>query len=68
MYYTYILLSKKDGNYYAGYSQDLKLRFKQHQEGCVESTKNRRPLKLIYYSPSEMLKEAIPIHRDYFTG
>ena len=49
MYYTYILLSKKDGNYYAGYSKNLKLRFKQHREGIVESTKNRRPLVLIYY-------------------
>jgi len=49
MYYTYILFSKKDGKCYAGYSKSLKLRFKQHQEGIVESTKNRRPLKLIYY-------------------
>ncbi|MFC2093014.1 GIY-YIG nuclease family protein [Bacteroidota bacterium] len=49
MYYTYVLLSKKDGKYYAGYSKNLKLRFKQHQDGNVESTKNRRPLILIYY-------------------
>ena len=49
MYYTYVLLSKKDGKYYSGYSRNLKLRFKQHQDGIVESTKNRRPFKLIYY-------------------
>ena len=49
MYYTYILRSKKDGNFYAGFTQDLKLRFDQHNKGQVESTKDRRPFKLIYY-------------------
>ncbi|MDP2855583.1 MAG: GIY-YIG nuclease family protein [bacterium] len=27
----------------------IKLRFEQHQKGLVESTKDRRPLKLIYF-------------------
>ncbi len=49
MYYTYVLLSEKDGKHYTGYTQDLKLRFEQHQKGLVESTKYRRPLKIIYY-------------------
>ena len=49
MYYTYVLQSVKDGNFYAGFTGDLKLRFKQHNKGMVESTRNRRPLKLIYY-------------------
>ena len=40
---------KKDGKNYAGYTQNLKLRFEQHQKGLVRSTKDRRPLKLIYY-------------------
>jgi len=48
-YYTYILQSKKDGNNYSGYIKDLNLRFEQHQNGEVESTKHRRPLKLIYF-------------------
>ena len=38
-YYTYILKSEKDGKNYAGYTQDLNLRFEQHQNGEVESTK-----------------------------
>ncbi|MFC1608568.1 GIY-YIG nuclease family protein [Patescibacteria group bacterium] len=29
--------------------KNLKLRFEQHQKGLVSSTKNRRPLDLIYY-------------------
>jgi len=49
MYYTYVLYSKKDGNFYTGFTQDLKLRFDQHYKGQVESTKDRRPLELIYY-------------------
>ena len=49
MYYTYVLHSMKDGNWYVGFTKDLKLRFEQHTKGIVDSTKNRRPLKLIYY-------------------
>jgi len=49
MYYTYVLKSEVDGQFYTGYSKDLKLRFDQHQRGNVESTKRRLPLKLIYY-------------------
>lgn len=48
-YYTYVLLSIKDKERYAGYTNDLKNRIVQHNNGLVESTKNRRPLKLIYY-------------------
>ncbi len=49
MFYTYVLRSKKDGQKYTGFTRDLKLRFKQHNEGRVVSTKDRRPLELIYY-------------------
>jgi len=49
LYYTYVLLSKKDNKFYTGYTKNLNLRFKQHNKGKVESTKDRRPLKLIYY-------------------
>ena len=49
MYYTYVLLSDKDGKHYSGYTSNLKLRFEQHQNGEVESTKHRRPFTLIYY-------------------
>ena len=49
MHYTYVLQSLVDKNYYVGYTKDLKLRFEQHSKGRVNSTKDRRPLKLIYY-------------------
>src|SRR5690606_11944001 len=48
-YYTYVLRSQKDGKLYTGYTSDLPTRFEAHQKGQVGSTKNRRPLELIYY-------------------
>ena len=59
-FYTYVLQSKVDGKNYTGYTTDLNLRFQQHNKGFVESTKNRRPLKIIYFeaclSQSDALK------------
>lgn len=49
MYYTYVLLSEKDNKFYSGFAEDVKLRFEKHQKGLVKSTRDRRPLKLIYY-------------------
>ncbi len=49
MYYTYVLQSGKDDKFYVGFTKNLKLRFEKHSKGQVESTRDRRPLKLIYY-------------------
>lgn len=48
MYYVYFLYSEKVKNVYVGCTENLKKRIKEHQDGLVESTKNRRPLILIY--------------------
>lgn len=48
-YFTYVLLSEKDSMFYTGYTHDLHIRLIQHNSGYVQSTYNRRPLKLIYY-------------------
>ncbi len=58
-YYVYILFSEKDGKKYTGYTRDLSLRFEAHQKGKVESTKNRRPLKLIYFEGCVSQKGAL---------
>ena len=58
MYYVYLLRSKKDQNFYIGYSSDLKKRFKQHINGQVESTKHRQPLELVYYEAYYMEAQA----------
>ncbi len=49
MYYVYVLLSNKDNKFYIGYTANLHDRLKVHQVGGVLSTKNRRPLKLVFY-------------------
>ena len=49
MYYTYVLLSQKDGWFYTGSTGNLKKRIESHNNGEVSSTKYRRPLRLIYY-------------------
>lgn len=48
-YFTYVLQSTVDKNFYAGFTCNLKLRFGQHQRGFVKATKNRKPFELIYY-------------------
>ena len=47
-YYVYILFSSKDQKFYIGYTTDLKSRVQQHLGGKVASTRNRRPLCLIF--------------------
>ena len=49
MYYTYVLHSEKDKGLYTGTTKNLELRFEQHNKGLVKSTKQRTPLRLIYY-------------------
>lgn len=48
-YYVYVLLSEKDNKFYTGYTSNINERKRLHDVGRVESTKNRRPLKLIYW-------------------
>jgi len=49
MYYIYVLYSERDKHLYIGSTPDLKKRMLKHKTGRVRSTKNRRPLDLIYY-------------------
>lgn len=49
MYFIYVFISKKDSDFYTGYTNNLKKRIKEHQEGKVKSTKHRLPVQLIYY-------------------
>ena len=67
MYYTYVLQSKKDDNLYYGYTADLTKRFKQHEEGSVPATKDRRPLKLIYYEACTTKDDALKRERYFKT-
>jgi len=48
-YYTYVLRSKKDSQFYTGSTNDLRRRLTEHNSAKVSSTKNRGPFELIYY-------------------
>lgn len=59
LYFTYVLQSEADGMFYVGYSQNVQRRFEQHSKGEVESTRDRRPLSLIYYEACVSQEDAI---------
>ncbi|SDD00105.1 GIY-YIG nuclease family protein [Niabella drilacis] len=48
-YYIYVLRSLKDGDLYTGYTNNLRHRLDEHNNGKVNSTKNRIPFELIYF-------------------
>jgi putative endonuclease len=58
MFYVYILQSKKDNKLYIGYSLNLRERVNEHLKGKVLSTRNRRPMVLIYYEAYRAEKDA----------
>ncbi|MFH1546088.1 MAG: GIY-YIG nuclease family protein [Patescibacteria group bacterium] len=64
MYYTYILKSGSDNNFYTGYTANLKDRLKEHNNGKVESTNYRRPLKLVYFEAC--LNQQDATHREKY--
>ncbi len=49
MFYVYVLKSKKYDELYIGSTNDLKRRIIEHNTGKVESTKRKKPYKLVYY-------------------
>lgn len=64
MFYVYILLSQVDKRFYTGYTKDLKKRIEEHSNGLSPSTKNRRPLDLIYFEACLNQKDAL--HREKY--
>ena len=48
-YYVYVLKSKYYKELYIGYTDDLKTRIEEHNQGLNKSTKRYKPWQLIYY-------------------
>ncbi len=63
-FYVYVLRSRKDLNFYVGFTRDLRVRFKQHQSGAVQATRKRLPLELVYYEACRTQDDAI--HREKY--
>lgn len=58
-YYVYVIQSTKDKNFYVGYTNNIKKRIEEHNNGHVESTKSRIPFKLIYWEGCMSQKDAL---------
>ncbi len=70
MYYVYVLQSEQDKTTYIGYTNDLRKRVKEHNQGKTKSIKHKRPLKLVYYEAyfkkTMALKREIELKRNSF--
>ena len=65
MYTVYVLESLKDHSRYVGStSVDIKQRLEWHNLGSNRSTKNKRPLKLVYFEEFE--DKTIALSREKF--
>ncbi len=63
-YYVYVLKFKNKKDLYKGYTKNLKLRFEQHQNKKVESTKKNDSPKLIYFEGC--LNQQDATHREKY--
>jgi putative endonuclease len=59
MFYTYVLKSRKDSKLYIGCTENLKIRFEEHNAGRSISTSKRGPFILLYYEASRNKKDAL---------
>lgn len=48
-----------DNKLYTGFSSNLRKRLTEHNSGGVDSTRNRRPLELIYYEAHKYKDDAL---------
>ncbi len=67
-YYTYVLKSLLDNKLYIGWTNNLKNRVLKHHNGKLESTKHRRPLKLIYFEACLDKEKAIKREKELKSG
>jgi putative endonuclease len=57
-HYVYVLRSLLDGEFYTGYTNDLRRRLVEHKSGQVRSTKARLPVELVYYEACQSQADA----------
>jgi putative endonuclease len=67
-YFVYVLISLKDKKFYIGFTNNLKRRISQHNQGKTDSLRYRRPLKLIYFEGFINKKDAQEKEKFYKSG
>lgn len=68
MYFVYVIQSLQDDDFYTGFTRDLEQRVEEHNKGNVDSTRNRKPFKLIYSETCLNKKDALARERYLKTG
>ena len=68
MHYTYVLSREIDGEWYRGATSHLRARVREHAEGRVRSTEQRRPLALAHYEGCLNREDAFRRERYVKTG
>ncbi len=68
MFYTYVLKSVEDNKLYIGFTIDLRKRISEHTNGKVFATRDRRPLKLVYYEACSSKEKAVKREKYFKTG
>ena len=68
MYYVYVLKSLKSGNFYTGFTIDLRARFTKHNDNLSTYTKGRGPYQLIYYEACTEKDDAVARERYLKSG
>lgn len=63
--FVYILKSLKDNKQYIGSTVNVEKRIREHNNGFVKSTKNRRPLVLKYILEYRTIEEAAGMEKRF---
>jgi putative endonuclease len=64
VFFVYILQSLRTGRFYVGQTDDLVVRFNQHRQGGVPSTKGYRPWWMPYYERFSTRADALRRERE----
>ena len=62
-YFTYVLKSQKNGDFYGGSAENVSIRLARHNNGEVRSTKGYRPWQLLESHSFETRSEAVQYER-----
>ena len=68
MYFVCILQSDKDGKFYVGYTNNVRRRVYEHNNGEVSITKHRRPFRLVYLEGYLNQQDATAREKFFKTG
>ncbi len=66
--YSVYILKCSNGQYYTGYTENIKQRIEAHQKGKVNFTKNKLPVELVHLSLFPNKKKACDFERYLKTG